>query len=129
MNDFLKSPEQQQWHYMAGKSSREHVEAQLRDPIYSFETLKHRSPHTLVVTKRGMNYDMALRAWKEAFRAVDDSVYWIRNDYLRGFMGEEKYKELFLLEKPGQDLRSSVTLSWPGRGDMAPPSAKRTRLW
>ncbi|KAG5663343.1 hypothetical protein KAF25_001279 [Fusarium avenaceum] len=130
MNDFLKSPEQQQWHYMAGKPSREHVEAQLRDPVYSFETLKHRSPHTLVVTKRGTNYDMALLAWKEAFRAVDDSVYWIRNDYLRGFMGEEKYKDLFLLEKPGQeDLRGSVTLSWPGRGDMAPPSAKRTRLW
>ncbi|KAM0201319.1 hypothetical protein ACHAPI_002196 [Fusarium lateritium] len=130
MNDFLKSPEQQQWHYMAGKPSREHVEAQLRDPVYSFETLKHRSPHTLVVTKRGTNYDIAIRAWKEAFRAVDDSVYWIRNDYLKGFMGEEKYKELFLLEKPGQeDLRSSVTLSWPGRGDMAPPSAKRTRLW
>jgi hypothetical protein len=73
---------------------------------------------------------MALRAWKEAFRAGDDSVYWIRNDYLKGFMGEEKYKELFLLEKPGQeDLQSSVTLGLPGRGDMAPPSAKRTRLW
>jgi hypothetical protein len=95
----------------------------------NLEILKHRSPHTLVVTKRGTNYDIAIRVWKEAFQAVDDSVYWIRNDYLKGFMGEEKYKELFLLEKPGQeDLRSSVTLSWPGRDDMAPPSAKRTRL-
>ncbi|KAM0344341.1 hypothetical protein ACHAPU_007699 [Fusarium lateritium] len=130
MNDFLKDPEQQQWHYKAGKASRDHVESQLRDPIYSFETLKNRSPHTLVVTKRGTNYDKALRAWKQAFREVDDSVYWMRNDYLKGFMGEEKYKELFLLEKPGQeDLRNAMTLTRPREGDMAPPSVKRTRLW
>ncbi|KAF4994983.1 hypothetical protein FGRMN_5430 [Fusarium graminum] len=130
MNDFLKNPEQQIWHYKAGKASRDHVESQLRDPIYSFETLKNKSPHTLVVTKRGTNYEKALRIWKQAFRGVDDSVYCMRNDYIRSFMGEEKYKELFLLEKPGQeDLRNAMTLTRPREGDMAPPSAKRTRLW
>ncbi|KAF5669024.1 2og-fe oxygenase superfamily [Fusarium heterosporum] len=130
MNDFLKNPEQQQWHYKAGKASRDHVESQLRDPIYSLETLKIRSPHTLVVTKRGTNYEKALRTWKQAFRGVDDSVYCMRSDYLKSFMGEEKYKELFLLEKPGQeDLRNAMTLTRPREGGMVPPSAKRTRLW
>ncbi|KAJ4266459.1 hypothetical protein NW762_004443 [Fusarium torreyae] len=85
-------------------------------------------PHTLVVTKLGTNYDRGLRIWQNGFRQADVAVHRLRNDYLKGFLGEEKYNELILLQKPGQqDLRDTMSRKRQGYESVS-PNAKRTRM-
>ena len=98
LNYFLEDPNQTVWHFPAEKHWREHAESQLRDPIYSLQTVKARSPHTLVVTKLGTNYDKALRMWNQAIQQVDHSVSWMRRDYLRCLLGDYKKASLSCLE-------------------------------
>lgn len=124
LNYFLEDPNQKEWHFPAEKRWRQHVESQLRDPIYPLQTLKGRSPHTLVVTKLGTNYDKALRTWKKAIQQVDHNVSWMRRDYLRCLLSDHKYGELIMLGKPSPENTGTIRQVCE---DYEQPGAKRMR--
>lgn len=125
LNYFLEDPQQREWRFPAEKRRREHVEHQLRDPIYSLQTVKSGSPHTLVVIKLGTNYDRALRIWNQEFQKVENSVCWMRRDYLRSLMSEEKYSELIMLGRPSQE---NIGTTRQASENDAQPDAKRMRI-
>ncbi|KAH7167182.1 hypothetical protein DER46DRAFT_273644 [Fusarium sp. MPI-SDFR-AT-0072] len=83
----------------------------------------------LTITKLGTNFDKELRDWQKGFREVGSQLRRLRGDYLNGFLGDEKYKELVLLEKPGQeDLRKTLASKRPSEEDGdAPLNTKRSR--
>ncbi|KAF9777669.1 hypothetical protein IL306_004345 [Fusarium sp. DS 682] len=129
LNAFLEDPEQQEWESLIDRTRLNHLEYRLRDPIYSLKKVEVDSKYKLTVTKRGTNFDKELRGWQEGFRAVESQLRGLRGDYMRSFLGDEKYKELVLLEKPGQeDLRQTLASKRPSDDDDdALPCAKRSR--
>ncbi|CAG7564921.1 unnamed protein product [Fusarium equiseti] len=124
LNSVLQDPNQKEWHFPAEECWRQHLESRLSDRIYSFQTLKDRSPHTLVVTKLGTNYDKALRSWNQGVQQVEHNVSWIRRDYLRCLLGDHKYNELIMLERPSPE--NTVTRR-QGDEHSEQPDAKRMR--
>ncbi|KAJ4131691.1 hypothetical protein NW768_005885 [Fusarium equiseti] len=124
LNCFLEDPNEREWRFPAEKRWRYHVEAQLRDPVYSLQTLKVRSPHTLVVTKLGTNYDRTLRIWNQGLQQVEHNVSWMRRDYLRCLLGEHKYSELIMLGKPSPE---NTGARMQGYEHSKQPDAKRMR--
>jgi hypothetical protein len=97
--------------------------------MYSLKKMEADSKVQLTVTKLGTNFDKKLRDWQKRFREVESQLRGLRGDYLRGFLGDEKYKELVLLEKHGQeDLRKTLASKRPPEDDGdAPLNAKRSR--
>ncbi|RGP64676.1 2og-fe oxygenase superfamily [Fusarium longipes] len=89
-------------------------------------TVKTGSPHTLVVTKLGTNYDRTLRLWRQGAEKVARSIYWMRRDYLKCLLGEERYNELVML---GDMSQENAATARQGHGDSAQPEAKRMRIW
>ncbi|WAO85654.1 Hypothetical protein NCS54_00290200 [Fusarium falciforme] len=67
---------------------RKHIESMLLGDTHSFrvETIRNRSPYTLVVTKTGGEHQLKATRWP------------FRNQAMRGCLGDEKYRELILLE-------------------------------
>ncbi|KAH7117235.1 hypothetical protein B0J13DRAFT_203422 [Dactylonectria estremocensis] len=128
LNQFLTSPTDRTWHFSAGAPRRSHIEMILPNANYSQTTLKNKSPHTLVVTKRGTHYDKALERWQAAYQQVEHTVGGMRSEYLKGFIGEEKYRELILLQKPGQEDLCSRVLGVKREADYDPPGVKRPRM-
>jgi hypothetical protein len=126
LNCFLENPQQQVWHFPALLTHRRHVECQLTDPIYSLQTAKDRSPHTLVVTKLGTNYDRTFRIWKQGAQEVAHSLSWMRRDYVKLLLGEEGYNALVMLGEPSQENAGTTSQAYK---DPVQPGAKRRRIW
>ncbi|RGP69365.1 2og-fe oxygenase superfamily [Fusarium sporotrichioides] len=126
MNAFLENSQRQIWHFPAAKYIRQHVECQLTDPIYSLQTIKDRTPHTLVVTKLGTHYDKSLRIWQQKAQQIAHSIRGLRRDYTKSLLGEEKYNALIIIGQPSQENPGTTSQA---NGDCAHPNAKRRRIW
>ncbi|KAF5532343.1 hypothetical protein FNAPI_12968 [Fusarium napiforme] len=91
-----------------------HLKHHLKDPIYSLKVMEADSKVQLMITKLGTNFDKELRDWQKAFGEKENKLSGLRGDYLKGLLGDEKYQELVLLEKPGQeDLRKILASKRP----------------
>ncbi|KAI8723871.1 hypothetical protein NCS52_00243900 [Fusarium sp. LHS14.1] len=77
-----------------------HIEEMLLGDTYSFriETTQTRSPYTLVVTKTGGEHQLKVKKWQDAYQQLNSLVAPFRNEAMRGCLGDEKYRELILLE-------------------------------
>ncbi|KAM5348797.1 hypothetical protein ACJ41O_008620 [Fusarium nematophilum] len=128
LNQFLTSPTERTWHFSAGAPRRSHIEMVLPNANCSKTTLKNKSPHTLVVTKTGTHYDRALELWRVAYQDVEHTVGRMRSEYLKGFIGEDKYLELILLQKPGQEDLCSRVVGVKREADYDPQGVKRPRI-
>ncbi|KAL6923383.1 hypothetical protein FSST1_000657 [Fusarium sambucinum] len=126
LNAFLENPQQQIWYFPATKVLRQHVERHLTDPIYSLQTIKDRSPHTLVVTKLGTHYDKSLRDWQQKAQQISHSIRGLRRDYMKSLLGEEKYNALVMIGQPGQ---GNIGTTGQANGNYAQKDAKRRRIW
>lgn len=77
-----------QAHFPVKAQLRDHLEERLRQSSCSTETIKSGTPYTLVVKKRGMEWENAMIEWKKrcgvALKVVED----IGTDKLRGLLGE-----------------------------------------
>ncbi|KAF5536785.1 hypothetical protein FPHYL_12893 [Fusarium phyllophilum] len=113
----LEDPEQQEWECSIDHAQLDQLGYHLKDPIYSFKRMKVDSIVQLMITKLGTNFDKELRDWQKAFGEVESKLSGLRGDYLKGLLGAvgaEKYKELALLEKPGQeDLQKTLASKRP----------------
>ncbi|RSL69246.1 hypothetical protein CEP54_002444 [Fusarium duplospermum] len=97
---FLTSSVMQTWEFPAPQKRRKHIEEMLLGDTYSFriETTQNRSPYTLVVTKTGGEHQLKVKKWQDAYQQLNNLVAPFRNEAMRGCLGDEKYRELILLE-------------------------------
>lgn len=100
LRTFLASPVMQTWEFPAPQKRRKHIEEMLLGDTYSFrlETTQSRSPYTLVVTKTGGEHQLKVKKWQDAYQQLNSLVAPFRNEAMRGCLGDEKYRELILLE-------------------------------
>ena len=63
LDAFLKDAKKPTAHFAVKAQRREHLEQRLRQSTCSTETLKNGTPYTLVVKKRGMEWDNAMNEW------------------------------------------------------------------
>lgn len=100
LRTFLASPVMQTWEFPAPQKRRKHIEEMLLGDTYSFriETTQTRSPYTLVVTKTGGEHQLKVKKWQDAYQQLNSLVAPFRNEAMRGCLGDEKYRELILLE-------------------------------
>lgn len=97
---FLVSPVMQTWEFPAAEKRRKHIESMLLGDTHSFriETTRNRSPYTLVVTKTGGEHQLKVTRWQDAYQRLRILVAPFRNQAMRGCLGDERYRELILLE-------------------------------
>ncbi|KAJ4311613.1 hypothetical protein N0V84_010361 [Fusarium piperis] len=97
---FLTSPVMQTWEFPAAEKRRKHIEQILSGDGFSFrlETTRNRSPFTLVVTKTGGEHQLKVKKWQDAYQQLNKLVTPFRSEAMRGCLGDEKYRDLILLE-------------------------------
>ncbi|RSL85460.1 hypothetical protein CEP51_003308 [Fusarium floridanum] len=96
LDTFLASPTNQSWDCIAPKKRRKHI----KEILSSDTTLRlQTTPRgVLIVTKTGGEYQPKVEKWQAAYRELKNLVNSFRNGAMRGCLGDEKYRELVLLE-------------------------------
>ncbi|KAM0426260.1 hypothetical protein ACHAPT_008613 [Fusarium lateritium] len=100
LRSFLASPDMQTWEFSAAEQRRKHIQQMLVGDSYSFtfHTTRNRSPFTLVVTKTGGEYRLKVKNWQDGYQQVNKTVSPFRNEVIRECLGDERFRELILLE-------------------------------
>ncbi|UPK96318.1 hypothetical protein LCI18_007253 [Fusarium solani-melongenae] len=90
--------------FLVSPKRRKHIESMLLVDAHCFrvETTRNRSPYTLVVTKTGGEHQLKVARWQDAYQQLRILVAPFRNQPMRGCLGDEKYRELILLEDYAQ---------------------------
>lgn len=89
LDAFLKDAKKPVAHFAVKAKRREHLEDRLRASTCSTETLKHGTPYTLVVQKRGMEWENAVKEWGKRCGVANQKVEEIGVETLRGLLGDE----------------------------------------
>ncbi|KAH8668890.1 hypothetical protein BX600DRAFT_435403 [Xylariales sp. PMI_506] len=99
LNRFLVSETEKVGRFARNQNQRKHIESVLTTNFYKFETDKSRSPHTLIVTKRGTEYQTAVKQYKTLVEDVEKDVIPLRRDFIQKALGDDAYQELIMLAK------------------------------
>jgi hypothetical protein len=102
---FLTNPKQASAQFSYPQRDRKHMENSLPCEDYKFETIKTKSPHTLVIHKTTNEYDRGQNRWEAEVRSLQDSVH-LRcdNTSFQHLLGAEleplstKFKQLLMGE-------------------------------
>ncbi|KAJ4131690.1 hypothetical protein NW768_005884 [Fusarium equiseti] len=102
MNQFLTSPTQLAWKFTAPGKRRTHIEHALRMDSSMSIDLKQEPDRgrclTLTVTKKKAQPPPILKWWQQTFRQLKDAVQPLEGDWMKEFLGEQRYREIILLE-------------------------------
>ncbi|KAI9371703.1 hypothetical protein BJX61DRAFT_543396 [Aspergillus egyptiacus] len=94
LKTFVEHPDLQRWEFSMGKQRREHLVNQL-DDTFLHETIRPRSPYTLVVTKTLMGHDAAVSRWQQRARSAKAAITALKKSCpLVEIIGEETYNGL-----------------------------------
>ncbi|KAF6217412.1 hypothetical protein HO133_006928 [Letharia lupina] len=88
LDAFLNNQQRAQVHFSLNGKRRDHIEERLRQSYCSTETIKRRTPYTLVVKKTGMEWENAMKEWKQRCEVAWKTVEEIGIEKLRGLLGE-----------------------------------------
>lgn len=105
LNRFLVSAVEQSFKFSANLDRRTHMQLALPADFFHFETVKSKSPHTLVITKLGREHEAEVIKHRDIMQAIRRSLESLQSDYMRELLGNE-YEELILLTE-GQVNRSN----------------------
>lgn len=101
LDTFLKDPNIPSIHFAVKAKRRDHLEERLRNSFCSTETLRYGSPFTLVVKKKGSEWEHAMKEWKHrcaiALRAVEEIGF----EKLKGLLGEGWEEEVGVRDQGG----------------------------
>ena len=89
LDAFLKDAKKPTAHFAVKTQRREHLEQRLRASTCTTETMKNRTPYTLVVTKRGMEWENAMKEWDKRCGSAITKVEEIGVEKVRGLLGNE----------------------------------------
>ncbi|KAF9879475.1 hypothetical protein CkaCkLH20_03018 [Colletotrichum karsti] len=97
---FLTAPDQKVWRFSAAEPRRKHVESVLYEctRFFNLSTERGRSPYTLVIEKNGGEYQAEVEQWRTRLRGLESNLAPLRNDLVQTILGEDRYRELILLE-------------------------------
>jgi hypothetical protein len=102
MNQFLTSPTQLVWKFTAHGDRRSHIEHALRlDGFMSIDSKREDRGSrclTLTVTKKGCQPFPSLQFWQQTFKDLKDALQPLEGDWMKEFLGEQRYREIILLE-------------------------------
>lgn len=88
LDAFLKDPHGASTHFAVKAKRRDHLEERLIDSYCSTETLRSGSPYTLVVKKKGSEWENAMKEWKQRCGVALKAVEGIGLEKLKGLLGE-----------------------------------------
>ena len=88
LDAFLKDAKKPTAHFAVKAQRREHLEQRLRQSTCSTETMKNGTPYTLVVKKRGMEWENAMKEWEKRCGVANKKVEEIGLEKLRGLVGD-----------------------------------------
>ncbi|KAJ4017183.1 hypothetical protein NW752_006267 [Fusarium irregulare] len=102
MNQFLTSPTQLVWKFTASGNRRTHIEHALRLDV-SMSIMSRQEPQrgrclTLTVTKEKAQPSPIPRLWQQTFEQLKDAVRPLEGDWMKTFLGDQRYREIILLE-------------------------------
>ena len=89
LDAFLKDAKKPTAHFAVKAQRREHLEQRLIASTCSTETVKHGTPYTLVVKKKGMEWENAMKEWEKRCDFANTKVKDIGVEKLRGLLGDE----------------------------------------
>ena len=89
LDAFLQDAKKPTAHFAVKAQRREHLEQRLRASTCSTETVKNGTPYTLVVKKRGMEWENAMKEWEKRCGLASKKVEEIGFEKLRGLLGDE----------------------------------------
>ena len=89
LDAFLKDAKKPTAHFAVKAQRREHLEQRLRESTCSTETMKNGTPYTLVVKKRGMEWENAMKEWEKRCGFANKKVEEIGVEKLTGLLGDE----------------------------------------
>ena len=89
LDAFLTDAKKPTAHFAVKAQRREHLEDRLRASTCSTETMKNRTPYTLVVTKRGMEWENAMKEWDKRCGFAIAKVEEIGVEKVRELLGDE----------------------------------------
>lgn len=87
LDAFLKTPDRPRIQFSVHTRRRVHLEERLKQSNCSTETIKCGSPYTLVVKKTGLEWDKAMKEWKQRCAVASKAVEEIGFEKLRGLLG------------------------------------------
>lgn len=88
LDAFLKSSTQSQAHLSVNGNRRDHIQQRLNHSYCSIETIKTGSPYTLVVRKTDMEWEIAMKVWKQRCGVALKAIEEVGSEKLRGLLGE-----------------------------------------
>ncbi|KAJ3550364.1 hypothetical protein NM208_g8 [Fusarium decemcellulare] len=130
LSAFLTAPDVQVWHFTAIAARRKHIERvlEMETDLFRLETLRTRTPMTLVVTQIGTEYDRFVRAWERAFWEVESIVRPLRGNVVKELLNDENYRNLVLLESHAQYVPPGSTAGVKREAVAAEWEYKRPRI-
>ena len=96
LDAFLKDAKRPTAHFAVKAQRREHLEQRLMASTCSTEVVKNGTPYTLVVKKRGMEWENAMKEWEGRCDFANTKVEEIGVEKLRGLLGDEWENEVSL---------------------------------
>ena len=102
INQFLTSPTQLVWKFTAPGNRGTHIEHALRLDV-SMSIMSRQEPQrgrslTLTVTKKKAQPSPVIEWRQQTFRQLKDAVQPLEGDWMKAFLGEQRYREIILLE-------------------------------
>lgn len=88
LDAFLKDPHRASTHFAVKAKRRDHLEERLKDSHCSTETLRSGSPYTLIVKKKGSEWENAMKEWKQRCGVALKTVEGVGFERLKGLLGE-----------------------------------------
>ena len=104
LDAFLKDAKRPTAHFAVKAQRREHLEQRLIASTCSTEVVKNGTPYTLVVKKRGMEWENAMKEWDKRCGFANTKVEEIGFENLRGLLGDEWVNEVIL-----RDIKAGVS--------------------
>ena len=89
LDDFLKNPERSTAYFQVKTNRRNHLEERLRYSNCSTDTQRSGTPYTLIVKKMGMEWESAMKEWRQRCEIAFKAVEKIGFEKLKRLLGEK----------------------------------------
>ncbi|KAK8112876.1 hypothetical protein PG984_013402 [Apiospora sp. TS-2023a] len=114
LNDFLESRTEQTHRFSMAARLREHIQHRLPAEHFHYQTVKDGTPHTLVVTKLGTEYQADFDQHMKDISNLEKRLLAFRKPCVGDALGSELYAELVLINNirkpPGNNPDERVPL-------------------
>ncbi|ORY68927.1 uncharacterized protein BCR38DRAFT_482401 [Pseudomassariella vexata] len=131
LDSFLCDADQKVISFRKNQSIRCHIQYQLQLQAFTFHTETRGTPHTLIITKRGNEFEVDLQRYHAQLAKVEERLRPFRHGYVEQLLGEVLYREIVMLENvidsEGSRLLASGTKR-PAEDELVDPSFARPRL-